>query len=107
MINIKNLRNEKPINPWDVRVDRKSPLGNPFFMKYESERDLVCEKYKEWFHEELFDSVIQAELAILYDLLVKYGKLNLFCWCFPKRCHAETIKKYLENKYESLNCKSE
>ena len=64
-------------------------------MKNESERDKVCEKYKEWFYDELYDSAMQAELSILKDILLKYGKLNLFCWCAPKRCHAETIKEYL------------
>ena len=29
-----------------------------------------------------------------------YGKLRLFCWCAPKRCHGETIKRYLEDLSE-------
>ena len=98
MIEIKNLRNEKPINPWDVKVDRSSFFGNGFKMKDESERDKVCEQYKKWFYDELFDSTMQAELFFLKDILEKYGKLNLFCWCAPKRCHAETIKEYLESR---------
>ena len=94
-ISIKNLRIEKPIHPWDIKVDRSSWFGNRFKMKNESERDKVCEKYKEWFYGELYDSAMQAELSILKDTLFKYGKLNLFCWCAPKRCHAEIIKEYL------------
>ena len=94
-ISIKNLRTEKPIHPWDVKVDRSSWFGNRFKMKNESERDKVCELYKKWFYDELHDSAMQAELSILKDILLKYGKLNLFCWCAPKRCHAEIIKEYL------------
>lgn len=94
-ISIKNLRTEKPMNPWDIKVDRSSWFGNRFKMRNESERDKVCEKYKEWFYDELYDSAMQAELSILNDILLKYGKLNLFCWCAPKRCHAEVIKEYL------------
>ena len=30
----------------------------------------------------------------MQTVLQEYGKLELFCWCFPKRCHAESIKKY-------------
>lgn len=93
---IKNLRKEKPSHSWDVKVDRSSWLGNQFVMKNETERDKVCDQYKEWFYEELYDSAMQAELSLLKDILTKYGKLNLFCWCAPKRCHAETIKEYLE-----------
>ena len=37
-----------------------------------------------------------AELERLKKLHVEYGKLRLFCWCAPKRCHAETIKQFLE-----------
>ncbi len=95
MIEICNLRKQKPTEPYDVKVDRTSALGNPFYMKNESERDKVCKQYQEWFYEELFDSVIQAELWLLKDILTKYGKLRLFCWCSPKRCHAETIRDYI------------
>jgi hypothetical protein len=45
MINIKNLRKEKPKNPWDVIICRPSALGNPFFLKTEAERDMGCDKY--------------------------------------------------------------
>lgn len=92
---IKNLRTDRMRNPWDVRVDRSSPLGNPFFMKSESERDIVCDKYKAWLYKNLNTSSVQRELAVLKDVLNKYGRLNLFCWCAPKRCHAEEIRKYL------------
>ena len=95
MISIKNLRNEKPKNPWDVKMDRTSFFGNPFIMKDESERNDVCEKYKEWFYSELFDSAVQAELFILKETYKQYGRLNLFCWCAPKRCHAEIIRDYI------------
>ena len=100
-ISIKNLRTEKPIHPWDIKVDRSSWFGNRFKMKNESERDKVCERYKEWFCGELYDSAMQAELSVLKDTLFKCGKLNLFCWCAPKRCHAEIIKEYL-NVYVAL-----
>ena len=38
MIQIKNLRNQKPQYPYDVKVDRSSVLGNPFFMQFEEQR---------------------------------------------------------------------
>ena len=92
---IKNLRKEKPKNPWDIKVDRSSILGNPFTMTSEKDRDLVCNKYKVWFYNVNTKAQIQNELNRLKEILSKYGKLNLFCWCSPKRCHAETIKEYL------------
>lgn len=130
MITIKNLRNAKPQEPWDIRVDRASVLGNPFKMDNENDRDIVCERYEMYFkgmtsnnetliheayeqdnyclnariatniaingrHEEFMN-----ELRRLYRIHKQYGKLNLFCWCAPKRCHAETIKKFLEKYLE-------
>jgi len=45
MIEIKNLRHEKPTHPWDVKVDRSSFFGNRFIMKDESERNKVCDQW--------------------------------------------------------------
>jgi hypothetical protein len=51
MIEICNLRKQKPIEPYDVKVDRTSILGNPFYMKDESQRSVVCDKYEEYFNQ--------------------------------------------------------
>lgn len=97
MIEIKNLRVEYPMKEWQVRVDRRSVLGNPFYMGSEAQRDEVCEKYIKYFREQRVNNpAFQAELSRLYHIYKKCGKLELFCWCAPKRCHAETIKKFLE-----------
>ena len=101
-ITIHNLRNEKPTEPWQVKICRGvSALGNPFYLGAEGERDEVCDKYSVWFKHRIenpsqhpaFSKTIQK----LYSIMNQYGKLELFCWCSPLRCHAETIKEYLEN----------
>jgi len=97
LIEICNLRKEKPTSPCDVKVDRSSVLGNPFPMFNESKRDLVCEKYKDYFYNSLiYKPEASKELQRLIAIHNEYGTLRLFCWCFPKRCHGETIKEYLE-----------
>jgi hypothetical protein len=102
MIEILNMHNVKPIYPYDVKVCRgKSPLGNPFFLKNvndDAERDTVCNMYNGWFdYKSQHDPVIKNELNRLLLLYKVHGVLRLFCWCSPKRCHAETIKNYIEN----------
>ena len=99
---IKNLRFSKPQFAWQVRVDCTSVLGNPFYMKNESQRDTVCNQYEVYFQEKMQNtqSAFYKEIQRLQAVLQKYGRLELFCWCAPKRCHAESIKKYLENHYE-------
>lgn len=92
MIEICNLRKEKPTHPYDIRVDRQSVLGNPFIMRSESERDKVCDEYEEYFYRRLKDCATMRRVINCYK---EYGKLRLFCWCSPKRCHAETIRDYI------------
>ena len=96
---IRNLRDSKPTQPWEVRVDRASVLGNTFRMVSEDQRDAVCDQYEEYFNNIVrtkSNEEFMNELRRLYKLAKHYGKLTLFCWCAPKRCHAETIKKFLE-----------
>ena len=101
MITIHNLRNEKPNQRCDFRVDRESCLGNPYYMASETYRNKVCDQYEEWFNKVLtstdeVSTKVQSELRFLLGIYKRTGTLRLFCWCAPKRCHAETIKKWLE-----------
>lgn len=101
MVEICNLRNSVMCNKYDVRVDRRSALGNPFYMNYEFERNEVCDKYEEWFKKQLAEGTnykFLEELRAITMVYQCYGKIRLFCWCYPKRCHAETIKKFLEGE---------
>jgi hypothetical protein len=97
MIEICNLRNEKPKNVWDVKVDRSSVLGNPYYMQFEEQREEVCQKYEFYFNKKIEDEDEEFlhELNHLLMMYEEYGKLRLFCWCYPKECHAETIRGYL------------
>ena len=105
MIEICNLRKEKPSQIYDVKVDRTSVLGNPFFMKDESQRSKVCWQYEFYFRDKIEDKdpKFMTELSNLLKIYEEYGKLRLFCWCYPKKCHAETIRGYLISVIEGIN----
>jgi hypothetical protein len=97
-INTCNLRKTKPSKPWDVKIDRSSPLGNIFHMAGEAQRDLVCNQYDVWLDNAMKDTTHKSVRAIkelnrLIQLYNKHGQLNLYCWCAPKRCHGESIRK--------------
>jgi hypothetical protein len=69
-----------------VPIDRRTIYGNPFFMKVESERDLVCEQYSEY-------------LKTNFELQKRIPELKgkaLACWCYPKRCHGLSLIKSIE-----------
>ena len=51
-VQIINLRTKQA---YDFRCDRQSPVGNPYFMHNEGERDLVCEKYLKLFDRIMHD----------------------------------------------------
>lgn len=101
MITIHNLRVEEfnYYDPTSVKCDRSSVLGNhPFpITKYDT-RDMVCDSYDSYLREMIKqeNKVITTELERLLSIYKKYGKLKLYCWCTPMRCHVETIVKYLE-----------
>ena len=100
MIRIINLRNYK-LNDDEIliKVDRSNKvLGNKFKMHHETERDIVCNKYEEWFNTQINNKnqVVLNELRKIYRLAKKYN-IALGCWCYPKRCHSETIKKFIDS----------
>jgi hypothetical protein len=98
MIEICNLMKVKPSNKWDFIVSRGTPLGNNYYMAKEKERDQVCDQYENWFYNMPHGKAYFDYLTIIITAYKKYGKLRLFCWCAPKRCHAETVKRYVEEQ---------
>lgn len=73
-----------------------SPLANPFKMQSDddSERDRVIQLYDTWLAKQIDqeNEPVLLELQRLANLAEKNGRLELICWCAPKRCHAEVIR---------------
>lgn len=91
-----NLRTCKPQYPYDFICDRRSPVGNQSVLTTESDRDKVCDEYEIHFEEMMqSQNPFSYYIVQILNALLKYGKVRLFCWCAPKRCHTETIKRYL------------
>ena len=94
---IGNLRNPREFGATaSLRVDRATALGNPFYMHDESERDAVCDRYESYFPKLLATNHMARQEIIRAMACLRRGEdLVLLCWCAPKRCHAETIRRYL------------
>lgn len=87
MVEVVNLKTCKDWGkPGDVKIDRTTPWGNPFLMYSERDRDHVCDLYESWFIYSLGKDKIK---------LLKDAK-RLGCWCAPKRCHGDFLKKLIE-----------
>jgi hypothetical protein len=78
-------------------VGRPSPLGNPFKLERESDRDTVIAQYEVWLRERIAarDQRVCNELNRLYVIARDTGLLELVCWCAPKHCHADVIRTVL------------
>jgi len=99
VIKIMNLRVQRPRRDHEVRVDRTSILGNPYNVNKDMPRDKSCDQYELWFENQMQHSgAFNAALEELVDIYEEHGRLNLYCWCAPLRCHAETIKHWLERR---------
>lgn len=81
----------------------KSVLGNPFVMKHGVEEHLrneVCDKYEVWLNNQIAVKNFQVcnELNRIYAMARDGKDVYLMCWCAPKRCHGDYIKKIIEDQ---------
>lgn len=92
VVNIKNYRGDQGHG-----IMRGTPLGNPFRIGPDGDRDTVIEKYRGWLWGKIQDRDwdVTRELEILRDL-ADGGDLDLVCCCAPLRCHGDVIKACLE-----------
>ena len=103
-IRVDNIRTYKPgANEISIKVDRSTPLGNPYYMNDENERDKVCDKYAAYLTASYNTKTdIADELNRITDAL-NHSDVVLLCWCYPKRCHAEEIIKLIKEKLCIVN----
>jgi len=75
-------------------VGRGTPLGNPFRAKNETDRERVIVLYRQWLWDRMREKGSPAAKMLdgLTKTYIRTGKLNLVCWCAPKKCHAEIIR---------------
>jgi hypothetical protein len=82
-------------------VGRPSPLGNPFAVQPHGRYTRVeaVREYEQWLRTRIHekDSRVCAEMNRLFRL-ARDGDLSLVCWCAPLACHADVIKRVVEEQ---------
>ena len=74
----------------------KSKYANPFYLESWSRKKKI-EMFEKWLLSELENgSITKSELANLF------GK-DLVCFCSPKPCHGDILRKYIIQSYYELN----
>lgn len=106
-LTVKNKHKSKP-EPCDVYIGRGSILGNPFtHLRIEDTKaQYKCESREhsiESFEKYLMKKIEEKDLKICGELnrifiMAQEGNVNLICFCKPKSCHGDVIKKIIEEK---------
>lgn len=92
--------------PQTEYIGRPSPLGNPYVIGRDGNRDQVCDRYEEWFAVQIRakNLMVVSELLRLYDLMQIHDVVLLGCYCRPKnRCHGDTIQAFLMRNEDLLS----
>jgi uncharacterized protein DUF4326 len=80
-----------------IYVGRPSPLGNPSPLCREEDRAAVIRDYEDWLAEQLLDPSSPASFEIhRLAMLARKQDVCLVCFCAPKACHADIIKRTIE-----------
>ncbi len=93
-IEVVNLHDEN-IEGMIIYVGRPSILGNPYEIGKDGSREEVIKKYRKWLwvmHKS--NGNARKILDKLVDIAKKH-EIKLGCWCAPRECHADVIKKYI------------
>jgi hypothetical protein len=75
-----------------IFIGRPSPLGNPYRVGIDGDRQQVIRLYRRWLWDHIrsrdavYDELIR--LAVLYN---DSGSLTLSCFCHPLHCHGDVI----------------
>ena len=105
-IEVVNMKNHTE-TPYDFYIGRPSAVGNPYsHISYSKlarfivpTRDEAIESYEKYMFDKIEsgDEEFNAAITEMLHIYEDFGKLNLCCWCKPKSCHGDYIKKYLES----------
>lgn len=101
-IRITNLKEDMRKCP-TFRIDRSTPLGNMFRITPESNRTTIIKLYESQF-QDILDIKPEA-LQYVNEIIeaAKRGPINLACWCSPRPCHGEVIKRYVLSKLKETS----
>ncbi len=79
MIEIKNLRGLDKYwkkNPWDMRCDRQSPVGNPYIIGRDGNRDMVCNLFEKDFERQMENPFFRAYIESLERIWKRHHQID-------------------------------
>lgn len=97
--------------PNAVYIGRGSGLGNPYTHKSGTKAQYQCDtrkqaidNYQNYLFQQLRnnDKTISTKLQQILEIERNFGWVELICFCKPKLCHGDIIKRFLE-LYKKFN----
>ncbi len=78
-------------------IDRGTPLGNPYKIGPDGDRDTVVEGYDAYARGKMkHDPQFSAAVAEIAKHVEAGNDVKLMCWCAPLNCHGRVVKKLVE-----------
>lgn len=87
-----------------IYIGRGSVYGNPFPMNGENDRDACIEKYYQYFKKimssdnknSLSNTALKTAILTLVSRVYQGEHITLGCFCKPKSCHGDVIKRFID-----------
>lgn len=78
-------------------IGRPSPLGNPYKISKNVNREEAIKKYRAWLWDRIKkkDEKVVSELRKIKQAAID-GNVYLICYCSPLPCHGDVIKSCVE-----------
>lgn len=96
---IVNKHHKVAISERHFYIGRPSALGNPFEINHLTDRDDVIAAYEPWLRRKIREGhpVVVAELDRIASYMLDGTGLPVYlvCYCSPKPCHGDIIKKVI------------
>lgn len=94
---IKVVRKGQGAGGAKIYIGRPSPLGNPFQIGRDGNREEVVQKYRRY----LWGKILEKDTEIIKALIsirkaADSGDVALECFCAPLPCHGDVIKSAVE-----------
>lgn len=82
-----------------IYIGRGTPLGNPYHIGKDGNRDEVIEKYRQYLNKKIYDKdpAILKSLQEIKQYERDFYVVTLLCHCKPLACHGDIIKEILDN----------
>jgi hypothetical protein len=96
MITVVSKRGTYKIKGKAIYIGRPSILGNPFAVSVHGHGVCIA-MFRKWLWKQMQSDTEQHKEVLRLAELHKNGTdLTLVCWCKPKPCHGDVIKRAIE-----------